>query len=75
MEAFREAAALVAGDEVARMLEADLLLLEDAGFDRLGERAPKLRERWSSIDHPIGAEIVAWLDGAYAIDADELKTQ
>jgi hypothetical protein len=75
MEAFREAAALVAGDEVARMLEADLLLLEDAGLDRIGEKAPKLRARWSSIDHPIGLEIVAWLDGAYAIDADELKTQ
>jgi hypothetical protein len=75
MQAFREAAGLVAGDEIARMLEADLLLLEDAGLDELGEKAAKLRARWSSMDHPIAAEIVAWLDGAYAIDADELKTQ
>ena len=34
-----------------------------------------LRARFAAFDHPGAREIVGWLDGAYAIGADELQTQ
>jgi hypothetical protein len=75
MTAFRAAARSVMGDELATLLEGDLLSLQDAGLDGLGERAQRLRARWSAHAHPAAQEIVAWLDGANAITSEEMLTQ
>ena len=54
----------------------DLLTLDDAGLDGMSdERRAKLRERYAAFDHPAAREVVAWLDGAYAITGEELQTQ
>ena len=74
MTAFRAAARAIMGDELARALEGDLLSLQDAGLDQLGQRAARLRARWAAHDHPAAKEIVGWLDGAYAITSEEMLT-
>lgn len=73
--AFRRAAIEVLGASLADRIERDLGWLQDAGLDRLGERKPAFRERYAAIDHPAAREIVAWLDGAYAITGEEVQTQ
>lgn len=76
LAAFRRAAAAVLGVELADAVERTLLLLEDTGLDGLDdERKDRLRARFAPFDHPAAREITAWLDGAYAIGADELETQ
>ena len=75
LAAFRTAAREVLGETLAARVEADLLSLEDAGLDRLGERRERLKARYAEIDHPAAREIAGWLDGAYAVTDDELKTQ
>jgi len=75
MAAFRAAARAVVGDDLAQLLEGDLLSLQDSGLDHLGERAARLRDRWAAHAHPAAQEIVAWLDGANAITSEELLTQ
>ena len=55
---------------------ADLLTLQDGGLDELSdERRRKLRARYAAFDHPAAREVVAWLDGAYAVTGEELQTQ
>jgi hypothetical protein len=73
--AFRKAACEVLGEALAERVEADLLTLEEAGLDRLGERKARLVERYAAFDHPAAREIVGWLEGAYAITGEELQTQ
>jgi hyaluronoglucosaminidase len=74
--AFRRAARTVLGAELAEAVERNLLGLEDAGLDGLSdERKAALRARFAAFDHPGAREIVDWLDGGYAIGADELQTQ
>jgi hyaluronoglucosaminidase len=73
--AFFEAAVAIAGRELAQMLQADLLTLQDNGRDRLGERLPKLRAKYAAIDHPAAREVVDWLGGGYAITGEMLETQ
>jgi hypothetical protein len=72
--AFLRAATKVLGNDLALKVQGDLLTLNDAGLDRLGERVAKLRARYDAFDHPGAREIVAWLDGAYRIGADEMPT-
>jgi hypothetical protein len=72
--AFLQAAEKVLGRELALRVQADLLSLNDVGLDKLGERKEKLRARYAAFDHPGAREIVAWLDGAYRIGADEMPT-
>ena len=75
-EAFREAAVAVAGPEVAELLIRHLLLMDDAGLDRLTpEELLRLRERYVAIGHPAAAEVVRWLDGGYAMTGEDLQTQ
>jgi hypothetical protein len=74
MKSFVAAAGKVMGNDLARMLEGDLLAVQDLGLDHLGERAMRLRERWSQSPHPAAREIVAWLDGAYAITPEDMLT-
>jgi hypothetical protein len=73
--AFRGAAAIVLGEDLATRLWQDVLLLQDVGLDRLGAKEALLRERWSGVDHPAAREIVAWLDGAYRITDEIVHTQ
>jgi hypothetical protein len=74
--AFRRAAQAVLGPELADAVERNLLSLEDAGLDGLDdERKARLRARFAGFEHPAAREIVDWLDGAYAMGADELQTQ
>jgi len=76
LAAFRRAAQMVLGPDLAEAVERTLLLLEDAGLDGLTpEQTERLRARFAAFDHPAASEIVSWLDGAFAIGADELQTQ
>ncbi len=75
-EAFRSAARTVLGADFAKTLEGDILSLDDAGRDRLDDaRRARLRARYEAIDHPAAREIMAFLDGAYAMSALEVETQ
>ena len=63
--AFQHAAAAVAGIELARLFQEDILFFQDMGREHLGKAAQHLRRRYSDIDHDAAREIIAWLDGAY----------
>ena len=63
--ALAKAAEAVLGDALAGAVRNDLIVLQDSGLDRLGERALRLRERYAAFDHQGAREIVAWLDGKY----------
>lgn len=73
--AFTTAATEVVGADLAAMIAADLLTFNDAGLDRLGDRADRLCQRYAGIDHPAAREIVDWLGGGYAITGEMLQTQ
>lgn len=65
----------VFGPELGRRIFEDTLMLQDVGLDRLGEKATYLRERYAGVDHPAAREIIAWLDGAYRITDEIVRTQ
>jgi hyaluronoglucosaminidase len=71
----RRAAAQVLGDELAATLADDVLILQDVGLDRLGDKEKLLRERYTGVDHPGAREIIAWLDGDYRITDEIVQTQ
>jgi hypothetical protein len=73
--AWQRAAEEVLGPELAGRVRLDLLALQDRGRDRLGERLPRLRERYAAFDHPAAAEIVAWLDGKWQVTDELVQTQ
>ena len=73
--AFERAAGEVLGKALAAQVRADLLALHDRGLDRLAERRPALRERYAAFDHPGAREIVAWLDGHWAVTDELVQTQ
>jgi hypothetical protein len=74
-DAFRRAAVEVLGPELGAQLRADLLMLQDVGLDRLGEKGDELRERYQRYDHDGAREILAWLAGVYAITDEIVQTQ
>lgn len=65
----------VLGPELARRIRLDLLTLQDRGRDRLGERMPRLRERYAAFDHPAAREILGWLDGRWEVTDTLVQTQ
>lgn len=73
--AFIDAATKIAGPQLANMLQADMLALQNTGLDRLGERASTLRVKYASVDHAAAREVVEWLDGGYVITGEMLQTQ
>ncbi|MBJ7411669.1 MAG: beta-N-acetylglucosaminidase domain-containing protein [Phenylobacterium sp.] len=76
LAAFRRAAVAVLGPDLADGVERTLLLLEDAGLDGITpEQKARLHARFAAFDHPAAREILAWLDGAFVIGAEELQTQ
>jgi hypothetical protein len=72
--AFLRAAITVLGPELGARVQADLLSLNDAGLDRLGERTAKLRARYAAFDHPGAREIVDWLDGVWQFRPEDMPT-
>lgn len=74
--AFNDAAVKVVGEELAALLQADLLTLNDSGLDRMSdERKAKLVARYAAVDHPAAREVIDWLNGGYAITGEMLQTQ
>jgi len=73
--AFERAAAAVLGEELAHRVRLDLLVLQDRGRDRLGDRLERLRERYAAFDHAGAREIVAWLDGKWLVTDEDVQTQ
>ena len=73
--AFRNAAVQVLGEELGERVREDLLILQDVGLDRLGEKEAWLRERYAGVDHAGAREIIAWLDGEYRITDEIVQTQ
>ena len=71
--AFQRAATKVLGPDLAAVVQGHLSLLQDTGLDRLGERAQRLRARYQEFDHDGAREILAWLDGAWAITREDLE--
>jgi hyaluronoglucosaminidase len=69
------AAVEVLGDDLGAMLHDDVLVLQDIGLDRLGDKESYLRERYASRDHAAAREIIAWLDGEYRITDEIVQTQ
>lgn len=74
-DSFARAALEVAGDDVGAMLREDVLVLQDVGLDRLGEKEALLRGRYEDVDHPAAREIVDWLNGGYRITDEIVHTQ
>jgi hyaluronoglucosaminidase len=74
-EAQRRAAVEVLGERLGAMLHEDTLVLQDVGLDRLGEKEATLRERYGEEEHAGAREIIAWLDGEYAITDEIVQTQ
>lgn len=73
--AFARAADTVLGPDLAAQVRGDISQLQDAGLDRLGDKAKaRLRERYAAFDHPGALEIVAWLDGVWTITRAEMET-
>jgi hypothetical protein len=74
--AYRRACRAVLGDgPLADALAADLVWLQDTGLDRLGDLEATLRARYAPFDHPAAREILAWLDGAWRITDEMVRTQ
>ena len=73
--ATRRAAAAVLGEPLATVLHEDLALLQDVGRDRLGARAPELRERYAGARHAGAREILRWLDGEYQVSDELIRSQ
>jgi hypothetical protein len=69
-EAFLHAATAVAGADLARKLQDDILYFQDVGLERLGRAVDRLRRRYADVDHQAAREIIAWLDGAYKFEEE-----
>jgi hyaluronoglucosaminidase len=72
-QAWGRAARAVLGDDLAAMVERHLYIFQEAGLDRLGDTAGRLRERYAAFDHPAAREILAWLAGAYTVTREEIE--
>ncbi len=71
-QAFERAAREVLGPAIAKEVGRRLSVLQDLGLDGLGDGAARLRARFAAFDHPGAREIVAWLDGAWRITAEDI---
>jgi hyaluronoglucosaminidase len=73
-EAFDRAAIEALGAELAALVRRHLNLINDHGLDRIGELAPKMRERYQAVDHPGAREVLDWLDGHWRFVAEAAPT-
>jgi hyaluronoglucosaminidase len=74
-ESMHRAAVEVLGSELGTLVRDDVLILQDVGLDRLGEKESLLREHYAGVDHPGAREIIEWLDGGYRITDEIVQTQ
>ncbi len=75
-QAFQRAAEEVLGKDLAQQVSADLLILQDAGLERISsERRRALTECYRRFDHPAAAEILKWLAGDYQVTDEMVQTQ
>lgn len=65
----------VVGQKLAVMLRNDLLSFQDLGLSKIESRLEALIARYSEISHPGAHEVVAWLQGEYAITGEQVQTQ
>ena len=65
--AWARAAQAVLGADLADLLGRHYRLFHDQGLEQLGDRAPRLRDRYAAIDHEAAREVVAWLDGRWRV--------
>ena len=72
---FREAAVEALGEEVGTRVFEDVLILQDVGLDRLGDKAEYLRERYADVENAGAREIIEWLDGGYRITDEIVQAQ
>ena len=63
------------GPDLGDRVREDLLILQDVGLDRLGEKEDRLRQRYGGVEHAGAREIIAWLDGEYRITDEIVQTQ
>lgn len=75
MAALRTAAVEVLGGTLADELIYNRYSLQDGGKDRLGDNRQAVRDKYAAFDHPAAREVVAWLDGAYDVSAEDVQTQ
>lgn len=73
--ALLRAATEVLGSELGELVRDDVLILQDVGLDRLGEKESLLRQHYAKVDHPGAREIIDWLDGGYRITDEIVHTQ
>ena len=73
--ALRRAAVEVLGSELGEVVRDDVLILQDVGLDRLGDKESLLRQHYANVDHPGAREIIDWLDGGYRITDEIVHTQ
>ena len=72
---FRKAAVEALGEEVGTRIFEDVLILQDIGLDRLGDKAKYLRERYANVENAGAREIIEWLDGGYRITDEIVQAQ
>ena len=75
LAAFGRAAREILGEDLAARLAKDILVLQDRGLDRLGERKATLKARYAAFEHPAAREICLWLDGYWSVTDDLVQTQ
>jgi hyaluronoglucosaminidase len=74
--AFKRAAEQVVGKPLTRLLQEDMIALQDLGSHRYdAAKFLNLRERYGSIDHRAAREILRWLNGDYAVSSETVHTQ
>ncbi|EMP55054.1 hyaluronidase [Marinobacter santoriniensis NKSG1] len=75
-QAFRHAAMEVLGQDLAHQLLTDLLVLEDAGLNRISdEKRQSLQHTYDAFDHPAANEVLRWLAGEYQVTDEMVATQ
>lgn len=75
LAAFDRAAREILGEELAARVAKDVLILQDRGLDRLGERKAALKARYAAFDHPAAREISMWLEGYWNVSDELVQTQ
>lgn len=75
-QAFRDAATMTLGEDLAAQVTRDLLVLEDAGLQRLtADKVAALKACYVGYNHPAAREVVAWLSGHYQVTDEMVQTQ
>jgi hypothetical protein len=75
LAAFDGAAREILGEDLAARVGKDVLILQDRGLDRLGERRAALKARYAAFDHPAAREISLWLEGYWNVTDELVQTQ